>query len=142
MAAVKKQKSWDRAYYLKKKLRVLEVEIAATAAVIAPASIAIAAPAAIAAAAADPAAATASSSAAAAASAGAAAADPWSVDTNGNVLTPAAQKMMKHQHVKPLVDNILCAESVQAQAAVLRAVADHPSLAPAHKLASIELSKM
>ncbi len=49
--AVKKQKSWNRAYYLKKKLRVLEVELAAAAAIIAPASVAVAAPAAIAAAA-------------------------------------------------------------------------------------------
>jgi hypothetical protein len=35
-AAVKKQKSWNRAYYLKKKLHVLKVELATTAAVIAP----------------------------------------------------------------------------------------------------------
>jgi hypothetical protein len=97
MAAVKKWKSWDRAYYLKKKLRVLKVELAAATAVIAPASVAVAAPAAIATAAADPAAAAASSATAAAtALAGAAAADPWSVNTNGNVRTPAAQKMMKH----------------------------------------------
>jgi hypothetical protein len=95
--AVKKRKSWDRAYYLKKKLRVLEVELAvAAAAVITPASVAVAAAAAIAATAADPAAAAASSSTTTATSAGAAAADPWSVDTNGNVRTPAAQKMMKH----------------------------------------------
>ncbi len=68
-AAVKKQKIWNRAYYLKKKLRVLEIELATAAAVIAPASVAIAAPAAVAAAAADPATAAASSAAAAAASA-------------------------------------------------------------------------
>jgi hypothetical protein len=145
MAAVKKRKSWNRAYYLKKKLRVLRVELAAAAAaVIAPTSIAVAAPAAVATAAADPATASASSAAAAAAaaSAGAAAADPWSVDTNANVRMPAAQKMMKHRRVKPVVDNILRAGSVQAHAAVLRAVADHPSLAPAHKLASIKSSKM
>jgi hypothetical protein len=141
-AAVKKQKSWDRAYYLKKKLRVLKVELAATAAIIGPASIAVAAPAAIATAAADPAAAVASSAAAAATLAGAVSADPWSVDTDGNVHTPAAQKMMKHQCVKPVVDNILRAGSVQAQAVVLRAVADHPSLAPARELASIKSSKM
>ncbi len=145
MPAVKKWKSWDRAYYLKKKLRLLKVELAASATIIAPASVAIAAPAAVATAAADPAAAATSSAATAAAptsSAGAAAADPWSVDTDGNVHTPAVQKMMKHQRVKPVVDNILCAGSTQAQAAVLRAVADHPSLAPARELASIELSKM
>ncbi len=89
MAAVKKWKSWNRAYYLKKKLRVLEVELAA-AAVITPVSVAVATPAAGAATAADPAAAAASSAATAIASAGAAAADPWSVDTDGNVRTPAA----------------------------------------------------
>jgi hypothetical protein len=66
----------------------------------------------------------------------------WSVNTDGNMRMPAVQKMMKHQRVKPLVDNILHAGSVQAQAAVLRAVMDHPSLAPVRKLASIELSKM
>jgi hypothetical protein len=141
-AAVKKQKSWDRAYYLKEKLRVLKVELAAATAVIAPASVAVSAPAAIATAAADPATAAASSSAAAAALAGAAAADPWSIDTDGKVRTPAVQKMMKHQRVKPVVDNILCAGSVQAQAAVLHAVTDHPSLAPAQELASINSSKM
>jgi hypothetical protein len=94
--AVKKRKIWDRVYYLKKKLRVLEVELAAAAPVIAPTSVAVAAPAAVAATAADPAAAAASSATTATAAAGAAAADPWSVDTDGNVHTPAAQKMMKH----------------------------------------------
>jgi hypothetical protein len=60
MAAVKKQKYWDRSYYLKKKLRVLEVKLAAAAG--APTSVAVvAAVTAIAAAAADPAAAAASS---------------------------------------------------------------------------------
>jgi hypothetical protein len=96
MAAVKTRKSWDRAYYLKKKLCVLEVELAATAAVITPVSVAVATPAAVATAAADPAAAAASSAATAATSAGAAAADPWSVNIDGNVRTPVAQKMMKH----------------------------------------------
>jgi hypothetical protein len=113
-AAVKKQKSWNRVYYPKKKLHGLEIELAA-AAVISPASIAVAAPAAIAAKAADPAAATASSAAAATASAGAAAADSWSFNTDGNVCTPAAQKMMKHRQVKPVVDNILRAGSMQAR---------------------------
>ncbi len=95
-AAVKKRKSWDRAYYLKQKLRVFEVELATAATVIAPTSIALAASAAIAATVADPVAAAASSAAAAAASAGAAAADPWSDDTDGNMHTPAVQKMIKH----------------------------------------------
>ena len=44
--------------------------------------------------------------------------------------------------MKPVVDNILRTGSVKAQAAVLHAVADHPSLAPARELASIELSKL
>jgi hypothetical protein len=88
-AAVKKQKSWDRAYYLKKKLRVLKVKLAAAA--VSPASVAVVA----ATAAADPATAS-GSSATAAALAIVAAADPWSFDTNSNVHTPAAQKMMKH----------------------------------------------
>jgi hypothetical protein len=49
---------------------------------------------------------------------------------------------MKHQRMKPAVENILRPGSVQAQAAVLRAVADHPSLAPAHELARNDSSKM
>jgi hypothetical protein len=40
------------------------------------------------------------------------------------------------------MDNILRAGRLQAQAAVLCAVADHPYLAPARKLASIDSSKM
>jgi hypothetical protein len=48
---------------------------------------------------------------------------------------------MKDDETLTRVENILCAGSMQAQAAVLRAVADHPSLAPARKLARINLSK-
>ncbi len=86
-------------YYLKKKLHVLEVKLAAAA--VAPTSMAVATAiaAADATAAADPATAAAPSAAATAAAtalAGTAAADPWSVDTNGNMGMPAAQKMMKH----------------------------------------------
>jgi hypothetical protein len=101
----------------------------------------VAVAAAVAAAAADPGAAAASS-ATAATLAVSTAADPWSADTNGNVRTPAAQKMMKHQSVKLAVENILHARSVHAQVAVLHAVADHSSLAPARKLARIDSSKM
>jgi hypothetical protein len=43
--------------------------------------------------------------------------------------------------VKPAVENILHAWKVEVQAAVLRAVADHPFLAPACKLARINSSK-
>jgi hypothetical protein len=55
---------------------------------------------------------------------------------------PVGQKMMKYQRVKPAVDNILHAGSMQAQAAVLHAVADHPSLVPAREVAMIDLLKM
>jgi hypothetical protein len=48
---------------------------------------------------------------------------------------PAAQKMMKYQHVKPAVDSILHTGNMHTQAAV-------PSLAPARKLARINLSKL
>ncbi len=138
--AVKRWKSWDRAYYLKKKLCVLQLELATAAAAVAPASIAVAATAAIATTAADPATAVASSAATALTKA--AAADPWSFNTNGNVRMPAAQKMMKHRCVKPVVDHVLHAGGMQAQAVVLHAVADHPSLAPARKVARINSLKM
>ncbi len=95
-AAVKNRKSWDRANYLNKKLRVLKGELATAVVAIAPASKAVAvAAAAIAPVAADPAAA-AGTSAPAAPLAVAAAADPWSVDTDSNMRMPVAQKMMKH----------------------------------------------
>jgi hypothetical protein len=140
LVAVKKQKSWDRAYYLKKKLRVLKADLAAAAAVIALASVAVAAlasvamaaPAAVSAAAADPA-------TAAAASDNTLAFDPWSVNTNGNMRTLAAQKIMKQWRVKPVMDHILRARSVQVQAVVLRAIGDHPSLASAREVARINL---
>ena len=68
-------------------------------------------------------------------------ADPWAVTNNGTVRTPAARKMAKLRRVKPAVDKIIKAGSVESQAAVLRAVADHPALAAASKLAGIETSK-
>lgn len=49
--------------------------------------------------------------------------------------------MAKLRRVKPAVDKIIKAGSVESQAAVLRAVADHPALAAASKLAGIETSK-
>jgi hypothetical protein len=54
---------------------------------------------------------------------------------------PPARKMAKYQCVKPAVEYILCTGNVEAQAATLRAVANHRSLAPAGKLARINLSK-
>ena len=67
--------------------------------------------------------------------------DPWAVSSTGKVCTPAARKMAKQRRVKPAVDNILNAGNVQSQAALLRALADHPALAPAIKMAGIATSK-
>jgi hypothetical protein len=69
------------------------------------------------------------------------AADLWSVKTNCTVRTPEEHKMAKYGRMKPAVEIILPAGKVEAQAAVLSAVADHPSLAPACKLARINSSK-
>jgi hypothetical protein len=71
----------------------------------------------------------------------AAAADPWILNANGTVRTPSAHQKAKSQQVKPVVDAILRAGSIVAQAAVLRAVADHNSLSAACKLARISSSK-
>ena len=49
--------------------------------------------------------------------------------------------MAKQRHVKPSVDKILNAGNVQSQAALLRALADHPVLALAVKLAGIATSR-
>ncbi len=54
---------------------------------------------------------------------------------------PVVCKMAKYQRVKPAMENILRAGKVESQAAVLRANADHPSLAPTCKLARINSSK-
>ena len=58
----------------------------------------------------------------------AAAADPRSLNTDGTVCTPAAHRVAKSRQVKPAIDAILRAGSIDAQAALLRAVADHTSL--------------
>jgi hypothetical protein len=52
--------------------------------------------------------------------------DPWAVSSTGKVHTPAARKMAKHWRVQPAVDNNLNAGNVQLQAALLRALTDHP----------------
>ena len=49
--------------------------------------------------------------------------------------------MAKQRCVKPAVDNILNAGNVQSQAALLCALADHPALAPAVKMAGIATSR-
>jgi len=54
---------------------------------------------------------------------------------------PAASKMAKSHMVKPAVDKILNAVSIELQAAILRAVTDHWSLTAARILAGIDMSK-
>ena len=133
--AANKRKIWDRAYYLRKKLRLLDGAIATVVNLNATTN-----PTAMA---------TADSVAAVAAITDglsliadvAAAADPWSLDNNGVVRTPSARRKAKSRQVKPAVDAILRAGSIDAQAAVLRAVADHTSLKDACDLARISSSK-
>ena len=67
--------------------------------------------------------------------------NPCAVSYTGKVCTPAARKMAKQRCVKPAIDNILNAGNVQSQAALLRALADHPALAPAVKMAGIPTSR-
>jgi hypothetical protein len=65
----------------------------------------------------------------------------WEYGTNGTVQMPAASKMAKSRMVKPAVDEILNAVSVESQAAILFAVTDQPSLTTARILAGIDMSK-
>jgi hypothetical protein len=68
-------------------------------------------------------------------------ANPWALTSNGTIRTPLASRIAKTRMVKPAVDSILCVGNVITQAAVLRGVADHPSMVHARKLAGIVLSK-
>ena len=52
-----------------------------------------------------------------------------------------ARKVAKFRAVRPAVEKILCTGSPSIQAAVLRAVIDHPSLAAAREIAGIHSSK-
>jgi hypothetical protein len=52
----------------------------------------------------------------------AAAADPWGVNANDTVRMPAVLRMVKSRSVKPIVENILHAGLVNAQAAVLHEI--------------------
>jgi len=63
------------------------------------------------------------------------------LNADGTMRTPAARRKAKSRQVKPAVDAILRAESIDAQAAVLCAVTDHTSLSAACKLARISSSK-
>jgi hypothetical protein len=112
-----KRESWNLAYYAQKKSRVLSFDSAVASIIAAAAAAATYAPSI------------------------AAVADPWSVKTNSTMQMPAERKMAKYQCMKPTVENILHAGKVEAQAAVLRAVTNYPSLAPARKLARINSSK-
>ena len=67
--------------------------------------------------------------------------DPRAVSSSGKVRSLAAKKMAKQRRVKPSVDKILNAGNVKSQAALLHALADHPALAPAVKLAGIATSR-
>ncbi len=71
----------------------------------------------------------------------AAAVDPWCLNTDCSVCTPAARRMAKSWQVKPAFNAILCARNIDAYAALLRAVTDHTSLSAACELARISLSK-
>jgi hypothetical protein len=66
---------------------------------------------------------------------------PWEHGPDGTLHGPNASRMAKHRKVKPALDKILDAGSIVSQAAVLRAVADHPALTAAHLLAGIDSSK-
>jgi len=140
--AANKRKSWNRAYNLKKKLRLLnfEPDAAATAIATAAALTATTNPTGVAT--------TDSVAAVAEITDGlsiivnvAAAADPWILNADGTIRTPSAPRKVKSRQVKPAVDAILRAGGFDAQAAVLRAVADHTSLSAACKLARISSSK-
>jgi hypothetical protein len=68
--------------------------------------------------------------------------DPWAVSSSRKVRTPAAKKMAKQWRVKPSIDQIINAGNVQSQAAILRALADHPALASAVEMAGIATSRV
>ena len=71
----------------------------------------------------------------------AAAADPWSLNANGTVRKPAVCRKVKSRQVKPAVNAILRAGSIDAQAALLCAAADHTSLSAVCELARISTLK-
>ncbi len=66
---------------------------------------------------------------------------PWEYGTNGTVRMPTASKMAKSHMVKPAVDKILNAVSIELQPVVLRTVTDHRSLTAARILAGIDTLK-
>ena len=53
--------------------------------------------------------------------------DHWTLNSNGTMRTPLAQRIAKCRQVKPAVDIILRADNTVRQGALLRGVLDHPS---------------
>jgi hypothetical protein len=66
----------------------------------------------------------------------------WTTLSNGNQRSCDAGYKAKSRAVRPAVDSILQKKNPVFQAAVLRAVVDHPSLVTARKLAGIESSNV
>jgi hypothetical protein len=67
--------------------------------------------------------------------------DSWLIDSHGEACTYLALMVAKHPAIQPAVNNILRVGNASMQAAVLRAVVDHPSLASACELLGIKSSK-
>ena len=65
----------------------------------------------------------------------------WTLNANGTMRTPLAQRIAKCRQVKPAVDIILRAGNAVRQGALLRGVLDHPSMFSARKMAAIDSSK-
>ncbi len=129
MIAVNKPKSWNRAYCAKKKLHFLNFEPDAVATANAAATTITATTNPITTTTADSAAAVAAITGGLLIIANIATADdPWYFNTDGTMRMPAARQMAKSQQVKPAVDAIISTGSINAQSALLCAVADHTSL--------------
>ncbi len=66
---------------------------------------------------------------------------PWSVTIHGTLRLPAEARKAKCKMVKPAVEAICQGGNIVLEAAVLRAVADHPALNAAREPGGIETSK-
>jgi len=60
--------------------------------------------------------------------------DHWTLNANGTMRTPLAQRIAKCSQVKPAVDIILRAGNTVRQGALLRGVLDKPSMFSAQKM--------
>jgi len=127
-----KRSLYNKTYYAKKKMRAAGLITTCRPAVtITPTTMSATASAAI----------TSAAAAAATSFTASSASPPWKYGPDGTKRGPNASKMAKHRKLKPAVDKILNAGGVESQAAVLRAVADHPALTVARLLAGIDSSK-